>query len=73
MKQVFILMAVAMLSAPAFAAKSCDELKAEIAKKMDANGVKDYSLDAVATADVGDKKVVGGCDGGSKKIVYTRK
>jgi hypothetical protein len=73
MKQVFILMAVAMLSAPAFAAKSCDELKAEIAQKMDAKGVKAYSLEAVAIADVGDKKVVGGCDGGSKKIVYTRK
>ena len=73
MKQVFALIAVVMLGAPAFAAKSCDELKAEIAKKMDANGVKAYSLDAVATADVADKKVVGGCDGGSKKVVYTRK
>lgn len=73
MKQVFVLIAVAMLSTSAFAAKSCDELKAEIAKKMDANGVKTYSLDAVATTDVGDKKVIGSCDGGSKKIVYTRK
>jgi len=72
MKQVFTLMVVAMLSAPAFAAKSCDELKAEIAQKMDAKGVKAYTLEAVATADVGDKKVVGGCDGGTKKIVYTR-
>ncbi len=40
---------------------------------MDANGVKAYVLDAVATADVGDKKVVGSCDGGTKKIDYLRK
>ena len=72
MKYVFAAVAAALLSAPAFAAKSCDELKAEIAKKMDANGVKVYTLDVVVTADVGDKKVVGSCEGGAKKIVYSR-
>jgi hypothetical protein len=72
MKRVFVVAALAMLGAPAFAAKACEELKAEITKKMDGHGVKAYALDVVATADVGDKKVVGSCEGGAKKIVYTR-
>jgi hypothetical protein len=56
MKRVFVVVALAMLGAPAFAAKACEELKAEIAKKMDGKGVKAYALDVVATADVGEKK-----------------
>ena len=31
-----------------------------------------YSLDAVANEAVGDGKVIGSCDGGTKKIVYAR-
>ena len=55
-------------------AKPCEELKTEIAAKLDAKGVKNYTLDIVATADVKDgMKVIGSCDGGTKKIVYTRK
>ena len=56
------------------AAKPCEELKDEIAKKMEANGVKSYSLEIVPTDKVkdGEGKVVGSCDGGTKKIVYTR-
>ena len=56
------------------AAKPCEELKEEISRKMDANGVKTYSLDIVPTDKVkdGEGKVVGSCDGGTKKIVYTR-
>ena len=54
--------------------KNCDELKKEIADKLDAKGVKDYTLDIVATADVKEgTKVVGSCEGGTKKIVYSRK
>jgi len=54
-------------------AKACDELKTEIAAKLDAKGVKGYSLDIVAKdADAGDGKVVGTCEGGAKKIVYKK-
>lgn len=54
--------------------KNCDELKKEIADKLDAKGVKNYTLDIVATADVKpDAKVIGSCEAGTKKIVYTRK
>ena len=53
--------------------KACDDLKTEIASKLDAKGVKGYSLEVVAKdAEVTDGKVVGTCDGGTKKIVYKK-
>jgi len=54
--------------------KPCEELKTEIAAKIEANGVKNYTLEIVASdAAVVEGKVVGTCEGGTKKIVYTRK
>lgn len=54
-------------------AKACEELKTEIAQKLDAKGVKGYTLEIVAKdADAADGKVVGTCEGGTKKIVYRR-
>jgi Protein of unknown function (DUF1161) len=52
--------------------KACDDLKAEIAKKLDAKNVVGYSLDVVDKGKEGDAKVVGSCDGGTKSITYTR-
>jgi uncharacterized protein DUF1161 len=75
MKPTLILAAVlfAPLAAHAQAAKPCEELKSEIAAKLDAKGVKSYTLDIVAKdADAGDAKVVGTCEGGTKKILYRR-
>lgn len=61
-------------SAGAFAAaKPCDELKSELAAKLDAKGVKNYEIAAVENDKVGDAKVVGSCDGGAKKLTYVRK
>lgn len=57
---------------PAFAGTPCDDVKAMIAKKLDGKGVKNYSLEAVAAADVKGQKVIGSCEGGAKKIVYSR-
>ena len=55
------------------ARKTCEDLKAEIAKKMDAKGVVGYTLDAVDKGkESPDGKIVGGCDGGTKSLVYTR-
>ena len=55
--------------------KDCEELKKEIAAKLDAKGVKNYTLTIVAVGEVKDAdkdKVVGSCDGGTKRILYTR-
>lgn len=58
---------------PAHAAKACEELKAAIAAKLDGKGVKGYTLTVVGKDEAGEAKVVGTCDGGAKKITYTRK
>lgn len=55
------------------APKPCDELKAEIAAKLDAKGVKGYEIAAVENDKVGDAKVIGSCDGGTRKLTYVRK
>ena len=58
--------------ARAQAAKPCEELKDEITKKLDAQGVKGYTLEIVAKDKDAEGKVVGTCDGGTKKIIYTK-
>ena len=62
------------VSVPAHAQgpKSCDELKTEIAQKLDTKGVKGYTLDIVAKDKDAEGKVVGTCDAGSKKIIYSK-
>lgn len=60
-------------STQVWAAKSCDELKTEIAAKLDAKQVTGYTLEIVEVEKVeADAKVVGSCEGGSKRIVYTK-
>lgn len=72
MKRLAILLVLALAAAPAMARKPCEELKAEIAAKIEANGVKKYTLEIVPQDAAADGKVVGTCDGGTKKIVYRR-
>ena len=60
------------------AIKPCDELRAEIAEKLDAAGVKSYVLTIVETeqverSEIKEGKVVGSCENGTKKIIYVRK
>jgi len=74
MKHLILSAALLALAAPTFAAsKSCDELKSEIAAKLDEKKVAGYQLEIVEADKVGDGKVVGSCDGGKKKIVYSKK
>jgi Protein of unknown function (DUF1161) len=54
------------------ARKPCDDLKAEIAKKLDAKGVVGYSLEIVDKGKETEGKIVGSCDGGTKSVVYSR-
>lgn len=75
MKALLTLTAALLLPACGFAqgAKGCEDLKSEIAAKLDAKNVKGYSLDVVdKDKEVTTGKVVGTCDGGTKKIVYTK-
>jgi len=52
--------------------KSCDELKAEIQAKLDAKGVKSYTLTIMARGDLTEHQVVGSCEGNTKKIALNR-
>lgn len=72
MKNLVIAAAMLMIATPAFGMKSCEELKSEIDAKLQAKGVKSYSLEIVPNDKVKDEKVVGSCDGGTKKIIYKR-
>lgn len=62
-----------LIALPALAqVKPCEELKSEIEAKIKNNGVKDFTLTIVDKDQAEDGKVVGTCDGGTKKIVYKR-
>ncbi|MEP6881033.1 MAG: DUF1161 domain-containing protein [Dokdonella sp.] len=52
--------------------KSCDELKTEIAAKIEKNGVNAYMLEIVSKDAQTHAKVVGSCNGGEQRIVYQR-
>jgi hypothetical protein len=52
--------------------KPCEDLKTEIARKLDAKSVVNYTLDVVDKGKEGDGKVVGSCDGGTKSILYSK-
>lgn len=66
-----VLCAVAL---PAAARKPCEELQAEIDAKIRANGVPVYTLSIIDAANEAgaEGKIVGQCDGGTKRIVYVR-
>jgi hypothetical protein len=65
---------LALAGSPSFAAgKACEELKTEIAAKLDAKKVEGYTLDIVDADKAADAKVVGSCEGGAKKITYAKK
>jgi hypothetical protein len=59
--------------APGMMRKPCEELRAEIDTKIRNNGVPMFTLDVVEMdAQVAEGKVVGTCDGQTRKIVYKR-
>ncbi len=66
-----LLCALVCASAQA-ATKPCDDLKAEIAKKLDAKGVTNYMLTIVDKGKEANGNVVGSCQGGTKSIVYSK-
>jgi hypothetical protein len=55
-----------------FAAVPCSELKTKIDDGLKEKGVQNYTLTIVPMADTAEGKVVGTCDSGTNKIVYSR-
>lgn len=74
MKRFALAVICAALTTSALAApKPCEELKAEIEAKIQANNVSSYTLEIVSNEEVHDQNmVVGSCDNGSKKIIYQK-
>ena len=73
MKKFLLAVGLLSIAGSAMAAgKHCEELKSEIAAKLDAKGVSGYSLEVVDKGAATDGDVVGSCEGGSKDIVYKR-
>lgn len=72
MKMLVIGLLLALTATPALARKPCEELKAEIEAKLKSKGVKSWTIDIVAKDEQKEGRVVGTCDGGTKKLVYRR-
>ena len=77
MRSLLILASLTLVAGPALAQtqrKACEELKSEIEAKIQAKGVTAFTLDIVPNEEVkeGNGKVVGTCDGSTKKIIYMR-
>lgn len=73
MKKYFLASGLILISATSWAAvTSCEELKSKIETKLEGKGVKNYALRVVAKDVETKDRVVGSCEGGSKKIIYTR-
>ena len=73
MKTLIAALTLSLLTLPAFAQqKSCEELKAEIQARLDAKGVVGAVLEIVPAEQVKDEKVIGSCEGGTRKITYKR-
>lgn len=68
---ILLVLSLAAMS-QAHAAKPCEELKGEIAAKLDAKGVQNYILEIVPIDEQTDKTIVGTCDGNTMKITYVR-
>lgn len=71
-KTVLLACLLALAATPALARKTCEELKGEIEEKLKAKGVKSWTIEIVAKDEEKEGRVVGTCDGGTKKLVYRR-
>ena len=73
MKSLMAIAASLLIASPVLAqVKPCEELKGEIDTKIKNNGVPAFTTTIVDKDAAEDGKVVGTCDGGTKKIVYKR-
>ncbi len=70
---VLALMVLLSFTGAAFAQiKPCEELKGEIEAKLKDKGVEGYTLEIIPADQVKDQTIIGSCEGGTKKISYSR-
>ena len=72
MRTIGLAVALGLAASGAFAGTPCEAVKAKIEAKLEKKGVKNYTLDVVDAADKKEGRVVGTCEGNTKKIVYNR-
>jgi len=76
MKKTLVIGLALLTLSPLAAMASCDSVKADITKKIVANGLPEsgFKLDIVANdqADKASGQVVGHCDNDTQKIVYSK-
>ena len=73
MKNLIAIAASLLMASPVLAqVKPCEELKGEIDAKIKNNAVAAFTTTIVDKDAAEDGKVVGTCEGGTKKIVYKR-
>ncbi len=71
-RALLILVSLTLCSPLSAQIKPCEQLKTEIESKLKDKGVTGFTLEIVPADQVKDQKVVGSCDGGKKKIIYTK-
>ena len=71
-KSILLALVLALAATPVLARKSCEELKGEIDAKLQAKGVKAWTIEIAGKDEQKEGRVVGTCDGGTKKLVYKR-
>lgn len=87
MRTAVLLISLAVITFPALAdILPCEQLKARVDEKLQAKGVQTYTLEVMPvespntgttsgvpqTSKGNNGKVVGTCDGGTKRVIYTR-
>lgn len=73
MKRISIAVLLAASACGAWSqGKGCESLKAAVEAKLIRKGVQHYSLNVVPVEEEREGRVVGRCDGGTRKLVYRR-
>lgn len=72
MRTIVWALAFGLAALPAVAGTPCEEVKAKIEAKLEKKGVKNYTLDVVDAKDTREGRVVGTCEGNTRKIIYKR-
>ncbi|MDR2790480.1 MAG: DUF1161 domain-containing protein [Campylobacteraceae bacterium] len=67
-----VVFGLAFVGISALFATPCEEVISKIDAKIRANGVKEFTLEAVDKGSEIDGKIVGVCGAGTKDIVYKR-